>query len=413
MNPGVVTTANYILWYAKNSKYWSPNRVFSARSRDPRYGQFIKNKDADISEWEIISLNEAYASYLGITSKELKGRMGPSYEKKIEKFVINNRDRVIQLARVLPKDVNKEAKKALEKSIVKECFVVSARDGMEPYVFNNGKQVLFYSIKVRKIDGELRTGEALSNIWDNLLSNNVHKEGGVRFPKGKKPEGLIKRVIELATNENDIVLDSFSGSGTTVAVAHKLGRKWIAIELGEQCDTHISPRLRSVVDGSDQDGISKAVDWKGGGGFRYYNLAPSLLEKDKWGNWVVNKNYNPAMLAEAICKLEGFSYAPSDADWWNHGYSTEQDFIYVTTQNLSVEQLEALSDEVGSERSLLVCCAAFRGQTERFTNLTLKKIPKMVLSRCEWAHDDYSLNVENLPQMVRDPEQADLLGDKA
>ena len=231
-----------------------------------------------------------------------------------------------------------------------------------------------------------------------------------------KPERLIQRILHIATNPGDLVLDSFAGSGTTGAVAHKMGRRWIMIELGEHCQTHIIPRLQKVIDGEDQGGISKAVNWQGGGGFRYYKLAPSLLEQDKWGNWVVNKNYNPAMLAEALCKLEGFTYAPSDSQWWNHGYSSEQDFIYVTTQNLSHQQLIELSEEVGGTRSLLVCCAAFRGKSEQFANLTVKKIPKMVLTRCEWAHDDYSLNVANLPQMQKPaaaPEQTDLLGDDA
>ncbi len=231
-----------------------------------------------------------------------------------------------------------------------------------------------------------------------------------------KPESLIQRILEIATNPNDLVLDSFAGSGTTGAVAHKMGRRWIMIELGEHCHPHIIPRLQKVIDGEDQGGISKAVNWLGGGGFRYYSLAPSLLEQDRRGNWIVNKNYNPAMLAEALCKLEGFTYAPSDSQWWNHGHSSEQDFIYVTTQNLSHEQLQELAEEVGGDRSLLVCCAAFRGKADRFPNLTLKKIPKMVLSRCEWAHDDYSLNVANLPQMQKsaaEPLQTDLLGEDA
>ncbi len=215
----------------------------------------------------------------------------------------------------------------------------------------------------------------------------------------------------IATKSNDIVLDSFSGSGTTGAVAHKMGRKWIMVELENTCHTHIVPRLQKVIDGEDQGGISKSLNWLGGGGFRYYTLAPSLLEKDKWDNWVVNKAYNAEMLSEAICKLEGFSYAPSDTEWWNHGYSTESDFIYVTTQNLSVEQLQQISDEVGGDKTLLVCCVAFRCKSDRFSNLTIKKIPKMVLSRCEWAHDDYSLNVENLPQAESEPEQQELLAD--
>ena len=151
-------------------------------------------------------------------------------------------------------------------------------------------------------------------------------------------------------------------------------------------------------DGEDKGGITESVSWKGGGGFRYFRLAPSLLEKDKWGNYVINKQFNAAMLAEALCKLEGFVYAPSDSIYWQHGNSTERDFIYVTTQTLTHAQLEQLSEEVGSDRSLLVLCAAFRGSAEKFPNLTVKKIPKQVLSRCEWGHDDYSLKVENLPK---------------
>ncbi len=215
-----------------------------------------------------------------------------------------------------------------------------------------------------------------------------------------------------------------------------MGRRWIMVELGEHCHTHIIPRLKKVIDGEDPGGISKAVGWQGGGGFRYYKLAPSLIVNDRWGNPVINPEYNAAMLAEALCKLEGFSYAPSETRWWQHGVSSERDFIYVTTQNLSAAQLQALADEVGcankfaptgnanefaptgkirshekqtvganlfaSTASLLVCCSAFHGVTaaqamERWPNLTLKKIPKMVLARCEWGHDDYSLNVANLP----------------
>lgn len=184
-----------------------------------------------------------------------------------------------------------------------------------------------------------------------------------------KPERLMERIILLGSKPGDWVLDSFAGSGTTGAVAHKMGRRWIMVELGEHCHMHI-----------------------------YYHLAPSLFEQDKWGNWVINKHYNPAMLAQVVCKLEGFTYAPSDTVYWQQGHSSERDFIYVTTQNLSHDQLQALSDEVGEDRSLLVLCSAFRGKAARYSNLTIKKIPKTVLSRCEWGHDDYSLRIENLPK---------------
>jgi adenine-specific DNA-methyltransferase len=187
-----------------------------------------------------------------------------------------------------------------------------------------------------------------------------------------------------------------------------MGRRWIMIELGDHCHTHIIPRLKKVINGEDPGGVTEATNWQGGGGFRYYHLAPSLLEKDKWDRWVINKSYNPAMLTEALCKLEGFTYAPSDAIHWQHGYSTEQDFIYITTQNLSRDQLHQLSDEVGSDRTLLVLCSAFRCNPDQFPNLTVKKIPKQVLNRCEWGHDDYSLKVENLPKAPPKPGQMEL-----
>ncbi len=218
-----------------------------------------------------------------------------------------------------------------------------------------------------------------------------------------KPEGLIERVFTIASNPGDWVLDSFAGSGTTGAVAHKMGRKWIMVELGEHCHTHIIPRLKKVIDGTDPGGITESVGWQGGGGFRYYRVGPSLLEKDQFGNLVISKEFNSAMLAEAMCKLEGFTYAPSTTDYWQQGHSTENDFIYVTTQTLSYEQLAKLSEDVGPTRTLLVCCGAFRGiKAGEFPNLTVKKIPKAVLAKCEWGHDDYSLEIQNLP--IKAPE---------
>jgi adenine-specific DNA-methyltransferase len=219
-----------------------------------------------------------------------------------------------------------------------------------------------------------------------------------------KPEGLVHRILTIASNPGDWVIDSFAGSGTTGAAAHKMGRWWIMVELGEHCHTHIIPRMKKVIDGTDKGGITEAVGWKAGGGFRYYRLAPSLLEKDQFGNWIINKKYNAAMLAEAICKLEGFAYAPSDEVYWQHGHSTENDFIYVTTQTLTREQFQRLSDEVGEARSLLVMCGAFRVKNlDDFSNLTVKKIPKAVMNRCEWGKDDYSLEIMNLQVREMEP----------
>ena len=276
--------------------------------------------------------------------------------------------------------------------------------------------------RLKKYLNEMEGGLTPQSIWfHNEVGNNQEAKKEILQIDAEtvfdtpKPERLIHRILHLATKPGDLVLDSFAGSGTTGVVAHKMGRRWIMVELGEHCHTHIIPRLKKVIDGDDKGGITGAVGWKGGGGFRYYRVAPSLLQQDRWGNWVINKEYNAEMLAAAICKLEGFTYAPNDAHYWQHGYSTELDFIYVTTQTLNADQLQALSDEVGEGRSRLVCCAAYRGSADRFANLTLKKIPKMVLSKCEWGHDDYSLNVENLPMQqkpkVELPRQGGLFGD--
>lgn len=407
INPGIVTTNNFLLYYVKNKIKWKPNRVYVPTKRDDRYSKFIENYDLGSDGWILIGLKEAFLKSEGLASwNDAKIKFLDKLEDRLTKFVENNSEKVVRTARVAPKDVNEDARSALEKSQSQSNkFFVSKRPDKDDYYFINGEQLIFYKSKVKVIDGIRTTSAPLTNLWDDLLSNNLHNEGGVSFPNGKKPEALIKRCIELSTNPNDIVLDSFSGSGSTGAAAHKMGRSWIMIELGDHCQSHILPRLKRIIDNEDKSGVTQAVGWQGGGGFRYYSLAPSLLEKDKWGNWVISKEYNANQLSQALCKLEGFTYAPSDTLYWQHGYSTESDFIYVTTQSLTAEQLQALNDDVGSERSLLVLCSAFKGHADRFPNLTIKKIPRAVLSKCEWGHDDYSLNVENLPMAAREEEK--------
>ena len=220
-----------------------------------------------------------------------------------------------------------------------------------------------------------------------------------------KPERLIERILTLGSNKGDLVLDSFLGSGTTAAVAHKMGRRWIGIELGDHCDTHCAPRLKKVIDGEDQGGITKSANWQGGGGFRYYNLAPSLIKFDEWGNPVINKQFDEHMLVRALCKIEGFDFDPSPDTYWKQGKSTETDFIYITTQHLTAQMLTKLNEDVGQKNSLLICCGSFDGNAERYGNLTIKKIPKAILKKCEWNHDDYSLEIKNLPFAEPTPSQ--------
>jgi adenine-specific DNA-methyltransferase len=213
-----------------------------------------------------------------------------------------------------------------------------------------------------------------------------------------KPELLLKRVIELSSTEGDYVLDSFAGSGTTAAVAHKMGRRWIGVELGDHCYTHCAPRMRQVCDGTDQGGVSKAVNWKGGGGFRFYELAPSLLKKDRHDNWVIDERYNPNLLAAAMAKHEGFGYNPGPGPYWKQGQSTEKDFIFTTTVMVTTAMLDRIHDDMKEDEGLLICARSFQEACEnRYPNINIKKIPNMLLGRCEFGREDYSMNIIDMP----------------
>lgn len=374
---------DHLLVFAKSIDLWQRNLLPRGETQDARY----KNPDNDPrGPWTSDNLTArnfySRGSY-SVTSPSGKSWAGPPkgtyWRFSPEKFKALNQDNRIWWG----EDGNNMPRL--------KRFLSDVQEGVVP-------QTIWLQSEVGN------TQEAKKEILQ------YEREGEEIF-QTVKPERLLQRIISIATNHNDLVLDSFAGSGTTGAVAQKMGRRWIMVELGEQIHTHIVPRLKNVIDGTDDGGITEDVGWKGGGGFRYYRLAPSLLEKDKWGNWVINKEFNAAMLAEALCKLEGFTYAPSDSVYWMHGHSTERDFIYVTTANLGHEQLQQLSDEVGTERSLLVLCTAFRGKDE-YPNVTVKKIPRAVLSRCEWGHDDYSLQVENLPKAPPEKGQQGLFGEE-
>ena len=222
-----------------------------------------------------------------------------------------------------------------------------------------------------------------------------------------KPERLLLRILQIATNPDDIVLDSFLGSGTTAAVAHKMGRRWIGIELGDHAYTHCAVRMKKVIEG-EQGGISKLQNWQGGGGFKFYELAPSLLNHDKYGNLVINKEYNADMLAAAMAKHQGFTYQPDAEMYWKQGHSSEHDFIFTTTQLITAEKLETIHNQLGEDESLLICCTKFQPEcSNKFLNITIKKIPKVLLDTCEFDRDDYSLNIVSVPD-IDDEEWDDL-----
>jgi len=246
---------------------------------------------------------------------------------------------------------------------------------------------------------DVGTNDSAKKFLNKLLKGDI----GFDTPK---PEGLIQRILQIASSPNDLVLDSFLGSGTTSAVAHKMNRKWIGIEHGEHANTLCLPRLKSVIENSDESEINHAASWQGGGGFRFYNLAPSLLRKDKYDNWVIDEKYNANMLAAAMCKHEGFRFSPHEELYWKQGGSTETDYIFVTTAFVTVEQLDKIHEEMSGEESLLICAKSFAPECEdRHPNITIKKIPQMILGKCEYGQENYDLNIiESTEETAEDQE---------
>lgn len=234
------------------------------------------------------------------------------------------------------------------------------------------------------------------DLWLDITTTGLEAEGNVEFKNSKKPEKLIQRCIELSTQKGDYVLDSFLGSGTTIAVAHKMKRKWIGIEMGKQVYSHCKPRIDSIIDGLDKTGITNDVSWDKGGGYDFYELAPSLLNKDKYNNWVISDEYDADMLAEAMCLHHGFKYIKEQNSFYKQGYSTEKDFIYTTTNYVTIQYLDMLHECMGDDESLLICCKSFDEECiTKYNNITIEKIPQSILKKYEFGDVDYTLNIED------------------
>jgi adenine-specific DNA-methyltransferase len=359
---------DYIIVYAKDANKWRPNLMPRTDKQDKAY----KNPDNDSrGPWRPNNLAARnYYSKGTYSIKSPGGRIiqgpppGSYWRVSEEKFWAMDRDNRIWWG----KDGNNVP--------APKIFLSEVKQGTVPQTFWSYEDV-GHTQDAKK--------EIISLFGDDVFST-------------PKPEKLIQRIFMLGSNENETVLDSFLGSGTSAAVAHKMRRKWIGIELGEHANTHCLPRLKKVVSGIDKGGITETVDWQGGGGFKFYSLAPSLIKKDKFGSDIINPEYNATMLAAAMAKQEGFRYAPDDSAYWKQGSSSEKDFIFTTTQFITVQILDRLAEELKPGESLLICCKSFaKGCTHRHRNITIKKIPQMLLGRCEFGKDDYSLNIVNLP----------------
>lgn len=255
------------------------------------------------------------------------------------------------------------------------------------YISPTIRRVIWLKDTTHKRGRQLIKLDKLGTFWSGYNWNNVSKEGDVIFPSGKKPEALIKTIVELSTKPGDWVLDSFAGSGTTGAVAHKMGRRWIMVEMGEHCHTHIVPRLQRAIDGKDQGGISEIANWQGGGGFKYYRLAESLLVQDKDLStkdapvYVINPRYDETMLVQAICKIENFNCRN---DGRLHGISSESRFLHVTTNLVTQAYIDSLVEDISLDQSLLVYCTRRRRNLDLPENVEIKNIPRDLLNKCDF-----------------------------
>lgn len=365
---------DHILVYAKNKEIWRPNLLPRTEAMDDRY----KNPDKDPRGiWTSGDCSvKTYSAATDYPIKTPSGRIvnppaGYCWRFSKEKFEELVKDKRIWFGE---KGNNVPRFKR---------FLTDVKEG-------SVSKTIWYRVDV----GD--TQEAKKEVKE-FNSENVFAT--------PKPEKLIQRVLLLATNENDIVLDSFLGSGTTAAVAHKMKRKWIGVELGEHCNTHCLPRLKVVCDGTDQGGISKAMDWKGGGGFKFYGLAPSLLNKDKYNQWVINPNYNAQLLAAAMARHEGFTYSPDETVVWKQGVATENHFIFTTTNTITPDVVEQILSEMKPGESLRICCIAYKDGCNDISNrIEIRKIPGAILGKCEFGKEDYSTDTDII-NMPADPDK--------
>jgi adenine-specific DNA-methyltransferase len=267
------------------------------------------NYEDESSSWQYCSVLEAFAKSINIEKSKLKKHFGDTYQKELEKFYCENSKRIIRFASIDEKASSNEVvtikKQSIEDS--KKTFLFK-REKFSDYYIYHGQVILFFADRLVNIDGEKVFAELIHDIWDDVLPNDLHNEGGVSFKKGKKPEKLIQRIIELSTNEGDIILDYHLGSGTTAAVAHKMNRRYIGIEQMDYIEDIAVERMKKVIEG-EQGGISKAVEWGGGGSFIYAELKQiDTFKEAEIGKLNKNMHYLP------ISEIEDEEYGISEEE---------------------------------------------------------------------------------------------------
>lgn len=399
----------YILIYAKN---YSLLPLFNGPYVYTEISELVKQYEIEDKSWKYttVLLNSGNKEYIGSTIdgdgneikvylrknpemmsiKRIAQRDNISIEDAYNKYGINIFQTTNAQSSIRTRIMDYRAEMGIKEDLISIEYIPKTgknRGKMYEQFYKGDKCRLFVWLRDTSevIDNHLYKKDLQGTYWDmNAWMKNLTKEGEIVFPNGKKPEALIKQILEMTTKKGDLILDSFLGSGTTAATAHKLDRKWIGIEMGEQAYTHCKVRLDNVING-EQGGISKEVNWQGGGGYKFYELAPPLLVKNpNLPIYQINPSYTWDMVCEAICKIEGFTYAPSGEF---QGYSSENRFIHITEEFVNTKYVMSVMKSLDERQSLLIYCKKNQAYMMLPANVEVKKIPKDLLDKCNFESE--------------------------
>lgn len=365
-NTAIISTAHtHNLVYFKQKDYWIKNR---SEFRLPEDGEGFANPDNDSrGPWKADPFqvggwrpNQQYEIVNPKTGKVYKPNKDCSWKNEYNKF----------------------------QELLNDGRIVFGKTG------DGGPQ------RKRFLSEATERGKVATTLWTKIettTNGTQHSKylfGDDAF-SNPKPEQLLQEILNLSSSEGDIILDSFLGSGTTAAVAHKLNRKYIGVELGEHAYTHCKVRLDKVIDGLDEGGISKAVNWKGGGAYKFYELAPSFIAQDEFGNPIIDTYYNDEKLIRAMCKLMNFTYQPSQTEYWKHGVGQGKNYLYITTQFLTSGMVQQIIGHLAEGESLIICPKKFEPGADKVdSRITIKKIPQSVLKACHFGKKEYLLPIK-------------------
>ena len=328
VNPGPINVTEFVLMYTKDKKSFNFRKGYVEAPYQKDYKYYITNPDNSPESWIISDVKSKAIEILGFTSeKEIKEKYGSGIanfiiDKKIEHFVLENAS--IVFATYGPHKPSEILKELISQSNKNpESIVYQEREDNSPFILKNGRLFAFYDKKLNEIDGKLTSTQLLTDFWSDLSWDTLSFEGGVTLKNGKKPERFLKRIIEVFSDDDAIILDFYLGSGTTAAVAHKMKRHYIGVEQLDYGENDSVVRLKNVING-DQSGVSKLVNWQGGGDFVCAELAKwneeakekilkakSLTELEKlfdelYERYFLNYNVKTKEFKEKILKEKGF-----------------------------------------------------------------------------------------------------------